>query len=333
MLCQAVAASVVTGDVSNCCGAGDFRCAYVFIATEKLPRTVVSLAGAAAMVLFGATDGDHTFFSEQTGIDWNVIFLLLGMMIIVGILRQTGVFEFLAIWSAKRAHGRPFVIMTMTMMIITAVLSAVLDNVTTVLLVMPVTILVCDRLGVPAIPYLIAELLASNIGGAATLIGDPPNIIIGSRAGLSFNQFLVNLGPIIAVLLAMVILLCWLLFRHQLGYDPQRVAHVMALNERETLRDHRLLAKSLIVVGLVLAAFIVHTVIGLQPGVVAMLGAGLLVILARVRGPFALVPRQRIQPVAASEVAARLVTLAAGGARGVRRRDGRAGTASTGRPG
>jgi Na+/H+ antiporter NhaD/arsenite permease-like protein len=257
-----------------------FVAAYVFIATEKLPRMMVSLAGAAAMVLIGATDGEHIFFSEETGVDWNVIFLLLGMMIIVGILRQTGVFEFLAIWAAKRAHGRPFVIMVM-MIVITAVLSAVLDNVTTVLLVVPVTILVCDRLGVPTVPYLIAEVLASNIGGAATLIGDPPNIIIGSRAGLSFNQFLANLGPIIAVLLAVLILLCWLLFRDALHYDPERVARVLALNERETLQDHRLLVKSLIVVGLVLAAFIAHTAIGLEPGLVAMLGAGLLVILAR----------------------------------------------------
>lgn len=254
--------------------------AYVFIATEKLPRAAVSLAGAAGMVLIGATDGDKAFYSENTGIDWNVIFLLLGMMIIVGILRHTGVFEFLAIWAAKKARGKPFLIMVL-MIVITAALSAVLDNVTTVLLVVPVTILVCERLGVPTVPYLIAEVFASNIGGAATLIGDPPNIIIGSRGDLSFNDFLINLTPIIIILLAALILLCRIMFRWAFQSDPERVEAVMALNEREALHDTRLLVKGLIVTGLVLIAFLLHSVIGVLPSVVAMLGAGLLILLTR----------------------------------------------------
>ncbi|HEY9294140.1 MAG TPA: ArsB/NhaD family transporter [Microlunatus sp.] len=259
-----------------------FVAVYFFIATEKLPRVTVALGGAAAMVLIGATDAEHAFFSEQTGVDWNVIFLLLGMMIIVGILRQTGVFEFLAIWSAKRARGKPFLIMAM-MIVITGVLSAFLDNVTTILLVVPVTILVCDRLGVPPIPYLIAEVMASNIGGAATLIGDPPNIIIASpsRGNLSFNDFLINMAPIVVVLLAVLIVLSRFLFRSAFVYNPDRAARVMALNEREALRDKTLLIKSLVVVGLVLIAFVLHSVIGLDVSVVAMLGAGLLVLLTR----------------------------------------------------
>ncbi|QDP96902.1 ArsB/NhaD family transporter [Microlunatus elymi] len=259
-----------------------FVAVYFFIATEKLPRVTVALAGAAAMVLIGATDAEHSFFSEETGVDWNVIFLLLGMMIIVGILRQTGIFEFLAIWAAKRARGRPFVIMAM-MIVITGVLSAFLDNVTTVLLVVPVTILVCDRLGVPPIPYLIAEVMASNIGGAATLIGDPPNIIIASpsRGNLSFNDFLINTAPIVVILLAALIVLCRFLFRSAFVYNPERAARVMALNEREALRDKVLLIKSLVVVGLVLAAFVLHSVIGLDVSVVALLGSGLLILLTR----------------------------------------------------
>lgn len=254
--------------------------AYVFIATEKLPRVMVALTGAALMVIIGATDDHGIFFSEESGIDWNVIFLLLGMMIIVGILQQSGVFEFLAIWAAKRAKGRPFVIMVM-LVVITAVLSAFLDNVTTVLLIAPVTLLISDRLAVTPVPFLIAEVLASNIGGAATLIGDPPNIIIASRSGLTFNDFVANMGPIIAILLVVFIGMCWLMFRKQLHYDAERVERVMALNEREAIRDVPLLIKSLVVLTLVLVGFILHSVIHLEPAIVALLGAGLLVLLAR----------------------------------------------------
>lgn len=254
--------------------------AYIFIATEKVSRVTVALAGAALMVVIGATDDHGIFFSEESGIDWNVIFLLLGMMIIVGILQQSGVFEFLAIWAAKRARGRPFVIMVM-LVVITAVLSAFLDNVTTVLLIAPVTLLICDRLASSPIPFLIAEVMASNIGGTATLIGDPPNIIIASRSGLTFNDFIVNLAPIVAILLVVFIGMCWLLFRKQLHYDAARVQRVMALNEREAIRDVRLLVTSLVVLGLVLAGFILHSVIHVEPAIVALLGAGLLMLLAR----------------------------------------------------
>ncbi len=257
-----------------------FAGAYLFIATEWVPRMTVALVGAGLMIIIGATDDHGVFFSEKTGIDWNVIFLLLGMMIIVGILQQSGLFEFLAIWAAKRAKGRPFVIMVM-LVVITATLSAFLDNVTTVLLIAPVTLLICDRLAVPVVPFLIAEVMASNIGGTATLIGDPPNIIIASRAGLSFNDFIVNLAPIVAVLLLVFIGLCWLLFRKQLRFDPERVERVMALNPREAIRNVPLLVKSLVVIGLVLAGFILHSVVGVGPAIIALLGAGLLVLITR----------------------------------------------------
>jgi Na+/H+ antiporter NhaD/arsenite permease-like protein len=257
-----------------------FLAAYVLIATEWVHRLIAVLGGAAIMLLIGATDAEHSFFSEDTGVDWNVIFLLLGMMIIVGILRLTGVFEFLAIWAAKKARGRPFLIMVV-FVLITAVLSAVLDNVTTVLLIAPVTLLVCRRLAVPPVPYLIAEVMASNIGGTATLIGDPPNIIIGSRAGLSFNDFLANLTPIIAIALAVFLVLCRIMFRSAFRYDPERVAKVMALNEREAITRPRLLVYGLIVLALVIAGFVLHSVVGFEPSVVALLGAGLLILVAR----------------------------------------------------
>lgn len=257
-----------------------FGGAYLFIATEWVPRMTVALVGAGLMIMIGATDDHSVFFSEETGIDWDVIFLLLGMMIIVGILQQSGLFEFLAIWAAKRAKGRPFVIMVM-LVVITAVLSAFLDNVTTVLLIAPVTLLICDRLAVPVVPFLIAEVMASNIGGTATLIGDPPNIIIASRAGLSFNDFIVNLAPIVVVLLVVFVGMCWLLFRRQLRFNPERVERVMALNPREAIRDVSLLVKSLVVIALVLAGFVLHSVVGVGPAIIALLGAGLLVLITR----------------------------------------------------
>ena len=220
-----------------------FATAYVVIVTEKFNRTLVALLGAAAMVAIGSVRGHEIFFSEDTGIDWNVIFLLFGMMVIVGILRQTGVFEFLAIWSAQRARARPFRMMVL-LVLITAVASALLDNVTTVLLVAPVTLLLCERLALDPVPFLLAEVMASNIGGTATLIGDPPNIIIGSRADLGFNEFLVHLAPIVLVLLVVFVGLCWLLWGRRLRYDADRAEAVMRLEARETITDPRLLVRS-----------------------------------------------------------------------------------------
>ena len=154
--------------------------AYALLVTDRIHRTKVALGGAGLMLLLHITDAQKAFFDLHTGIEWNVIFLLFGMMVIVSVLRQTGVFEYVAIWAAKRSRGRPYVLMVL-LVLLTAVASALLDNVTTVLLIAPVTFLVCDRLGLRAAPYLIAEVFASNIGGTATLVGDPPNIIIASR--------------------------------------------------------------------------------------------------------------------------------------------------------
>jgi Na+/H+ antiporter NhaD/arsenite permease-like protein len=248
-----------------------FAVAYVLIATEKVHRVAAALGGAALMLVIGATDAEQAFFSQEAGIDWNVIFLLLGMMLIVAVLKRTGVFEYIAIWAAKLAKGRPFRVMVI-LVLVTAVASAALDNVTTVLLVAPVTFLVCDRLGIPVAPFLIAEALASNIGGTATLVGDPPNIIIAGRAGLSYNDFLIHLAPIVVLLLVVFVGLCRWLFRDAFGFDPGRVAQVMALRERDAIRDGRLLVVSLAVLALVTAAFVLHTVLHLEPSVVAVVG-------------------------------------------------------------
>ncbi|MBA3991097.1 MAG: anion permease, partial [Propionibacteriales bacterium] len=253
-----------------------FTAAYVLIATERIHRVTAALFGAAAMVVLGVVDTQVAFFSEETGVDWNVIFLLLGMMVIVSVIKQTGVFDYVAIWAAKRARGRPFAVMVL-LVLITAVASALLDNVTTVLLIAPVTLLLCDRLGLPPVPFLIAEALASNIGGAATLIGDPPNIIIASRAGLSFNDFVINLAPIVVILMVVFIGMCRLLFRHAFQYDEERVASVMALNERDMIRDRRLLIRSGVVLAAVMVGFVAHSALHIEPSLVALLGAGTLV--------------------------------------------------------
>lgn len=250
--------------------------AYALIISEKIHRVAVALGGAGLMLAIGATDDVSAFYSAESGIDWNVIFLLMGMMMIVGVLKKTGLFEYLAIWSVKRARARPFRVMAM-LILITALASALLDNVTTVLLIAPVTLLVCERLALPAAPFLIAEVLASNIGGTATLVGDPPNIIIASRAGLTFNDFLVHLAPLSAVLIVVLLALCRVMFRKTFVYDEERAAEIMALEEREAIKNSRLLIQGLVVLALVVAGFVLHPVLHYAPSIVALLGAGLLV--------------------------------------------------------
>jgi Na+/H+ antiporter NhaD/arsenite permease-like protein len=257
-----------------------FVVAYALIASDRVNKTLVALVAAGILIVLGVVDSNDAFYSRATGIDWDVIFLLLGMMIIVGVLRQTGVFEYVAIWSVKRAKGSPLRIMIL-LVLITASASALLDNVTTVLLIAPVTLLVCDRLAVNPVPFLIAEVFASNIGGTATLVGDPPNIIIASRAGLTFNDFLVHLTPIVLIVIAVFIgLLPWL-FRGSFGVDAERVADIMSLEEREAIRDPGLLTKCGVVLVLVFAAFIAHPVLHIEPSIVALVGAGILILVSR----------------------------------------------------
>lgn len=257
-----------------------FLGAYVLIATEWVHRVVVALAGAGLMLLFRIVDASDAFSSEEFGIDWNVIFLLFGMMVIVGVLRHTGLFEYLAIWSAKRAQGRPFRVLAL-LLLITGIASALLDNVTTMLLVAPVTVLICERLGVPPVPFLIAEALASNIGGTATLVGDPPNIIIGSEAGLSYLDFLVNLGPLVLILFIVYLGMVRWGMRGALEFHAERVEEVMRLDEREALVRGPLLPRALAVLGVVTVAFLFQEVFRYEPSVVALLGAGVLLLVAR----------------------------------------------------
>jgi Na+/H+ antiporter NhaD/arsenite permease-like protein len=256
-----------------------FVVAYALIATDRVNKTLVALAGAAIVVTLPVISSDDVFYSRDTGIAWDVVFLLLGMMIIVSVLRQTGVFEYTAIWAAKRARGSPLRIMIL-LVLVTAFASALLDNVTTVLLIAPVTLLVCDRLEIGPAPFLMAEAFASNIGGTATLIGDPPSIIIASRAGLSFNDFLIHLTPIVIIIIGVFVALLPRLFPGAFDVDPERVAEVMSLEEREAIRDPRLLIKCGVVLVAVLAGFVAHSAIHLEPSLVALIGAGLLIVIS-----------------------------------------------------
>jgi Na+/H+ antiporter NhaD/arsenite permease-like protein len=258
-----------------------FVVAFWFIATERANKVKTVLVAAALMTVLGLTPGDRIFYSEHEGIDWNVIFLLLGMMVIVGVIKQTGVFDFLAIWAAKRSHGKPFRLMVM-LMLITAIASPVLDNVTVILLVAPVTVVICDRLRIAAQPYLIAEVLASNIGGAATLIGDPPNIIIGSRASLTFNDFLVNMAPAVIVIFALFVAFTRVLFRDDLRADEVHLDEVLALQERRAIKDTGLLIRAMAVLAVVIAGFALHSVLHVPPSIVALVGAGAMLLVTDV---------------------------------------------------
>lgn len=253
--------------------------AFWFIATERADKVKVVLIAAGAMTVLGLVPGEEVFYNAHAGIDWNVIFLLLGMMVIVGVVKQTGLFDFLAIWAAKRSRGSPFRLMVM-LMLITAIASPILDNVTIIMLVAPVTIVVCGRLGFAAQPFLIAEVLAANIGGAATLVGDPPNIIIGSRAGLSFNDFLIHMAPAVAVIFVLFVVFTRWLFRADLRQPSEHITTVMALQERRAITDQRLLTRSMLVLTGVVIGFGLHSLLHVAPSIIALLGAGAMVLIS-----------------------------------------------------
>ncbi|NUS94195.1 MAG: ArsB/NhaD family transporter [Nocardia sp.] len=253
--------------------------AFWFIATERADKVKVVLIAAGLMTVLGLVPGEEVFYNAHVGIDWNVIFLLLGMMIIVGVVKHTGLFDFLAIWAAKRSRGSPFRLLVM-LMIITAVASPLLDNVTIIMLVAPVTIVVCGRLGFAPQPFLIAEVLAANIGGAATLVGDPPNIIIGSRAGLSFNDFLLHMAPAVAVIFALFVLFTRWLFRSHLRERSEHIGTVAALQERRAITDPRLLTRALLVLSGVVVGFGLHSLLHVAPSIIALLGAGAMVLIS-----------------------------------------------------
>ena len=253
-----------------------FLIAYIAIASEKISRIAVALTGAGAMFVIGATDFEKAFYDHSTGVDWNVIFLLLGMMIFVSIIHKTGIFDYLAIKSIQLSKGNPKTSMAY-LAILTAFASALLDNVTTILLAVPMTLIVCKYLKVSPIPFILVQVFASNIGGAATLIGDPPNIIIASKADLSFIWFLEHMAPIAFLTLFLLIPVWLYMFRKELKNDESARTAIAQLDATARITDKALTLKSLSVLFLVLLAFSFHTVLHVEPAVIALFGAGILV--------------------------------------------------------
>lgn len=254
---------------------GVFLVIYAFIVTEKIHRTIIAMIGGILMVVLGIVGQEEALHH----IDFNTIGLLTGMMIIVTITAETGLFKYLAIWSAKKAGADP--LKTLIMFgIITAVVSAFLDNVTTVLLMVPVTFSITRQLQVNPIPFLITQILASNIGGTATLIGDPPNIMLGSAVKeLTFMEFIYNLSAISFLILFVNIAILAFIYRKQLKTSPELKANVMDLDEKEEITDKVLLTKSLTVIGLTILGFFLHQLLHIESATVALAGAFLLLLL------------------------------------------------------
>lgn len=247
---------------------------YALIMTEKVNRAIIALLGAGVVVMVGVLDQAEAL----RGVDWNTLGLLAGMMILVSISRRSGMFQYVAIRAAQWAKAHPAGILIL-LQVTTAVLSALLDNVTTVLLVVPVTLAITKQLDVPPYPFLFAEIFASNIGGTATLIGDPPNILIGSQVGLSFNDFVVHLTPVIVVVMLAQILAIHLIWGRSMRAAPAAEARVMGMRAADQIEDPLLLRQSLIVLVVVMLGFIFARQLHLEPATIAMSGAAVLMLL------------------------------------------------------
>jgi Na+/H+ antiporter NhaD/arsenite permease-like protein len=245
---------------------------FVAILSEKAHRTIVALAGAGIMTVAGMAMGFYSQEAALNSIDFNTLGLLLGMMILVGMLARTGFFQYLATLTAKKSNGNPWILLLL-LGTITTVLSMFLDNVTTIVLIAPITVLIAQILGISPVPFLMAEALLSDTGGVATLIGDPPNILIGSAAGFSFNDFLIHLAPIVIVAWLVALILLRVLFRRELARKPSDVKALMKLDENAALRDKKSLTRILIVLGGTIVLFFGHSWLHLKPAFVALLGA------------------------------------------------------------
>ena len=263
--------------------AGILILAYIFIALEKVPKVTIALLGAGITILLGLVsqtkvlDGvlNPTYFVQY--VDFNVIFLLVSMMIIVSITTRSGVFNYIANNLLKMTKGHPIAILAV-LGIFTSVTSAFLDNVTTVILIMPITFFIAKELDIDPIPYLLTEIFASNIGGTATLIGDPPNIIIGSAAGFSFMDFVNNLTVVVAIILVVVLALLSLIFKKKLHASEEKMKEVANIDNSNTIKDKALLIRSMTVLGLVILGFVTHDITHIETCVAAMLGASFLLL-------------------------------------------------------
>lgn len=253
-----------------------FLAVMVAIVSEKIHRTVAAVAGAVVLIFL------HILSVEKAVeyIDFNTIGVLIGMMLFVAVVRNSGLFEYVAIKSAKLANGNPWKIM-LFFTIITAMLSAFLDNVTTVLLVGPMTIAITSILGLNPVPFLITQILASNIGGTATLIGDPPNIMIGSQANLSFMDFVINTGSAVTIIIPAICICFYFMYGKQMKVSPEQMAGVMKLDENKSIKDHALLVKSLVMIVLVVLGFVFHSSFGVDSCAIALASATIMLIIGK----------------------------------------------------
>jgi Na+/H+ antiporter NhaD/arsenite permease-like protein len=249
-----------------------FGLTYVGILMEKVHRALVVLVGAVAMVCVGTWAHFYSSGGAIAAVDYNTVVLLFGMMVLVALFKETGFFEYVAIVAARITKGRPWLLF-LSLGLATTLISMILDNVTTIILMIPVTMSIADILGVSMIPFLIGEVMLSNIGGVATLIGDPPNILIGTAAGFSFTDFLTHLAPIVLLVWVLAQGILLLFFRRALFTVPVNAARLREMNPRDALTDPRSTRRLLIVLASVVVLFFVHDRIGLESGIVALLGA------------------------------------------------------------
>ena len=251
-----------------------FIAAYALIISEKVHRTIVGICGAMLMIIFG-------IISQETAIhhiDFNTLGLLMGMMIIVNITSETGLFNFLAIWAAKKVKAQP-VKLLVALSLLTAVCSGLLDNVTTVLLTVPITFNIASQLKVDVKPFLMAQIISSNIGGTATLVGDPPNIMIGSSVGLSFMDFIYNLTLPAVIIFIVTVAIMLAMYGSKLKTQPELQDKVMRLNEYSQITDPVLMKKCLGVLAVTMSMFVMHSTLHLETATAALSGAGLLLLL------------------------------------------------------
>ncbi len=253
---------------------------YAFLISETINRSILALLGGGLMIFCGLLNGQQAV----AYIDFNTLWLLMGMMIIVNITAKTGMFQYVAIRATKAVNAHPIGIL-FVLCWLTALFSALLDNVTTVLLITPVVLLITEQLDIKAFPYLFATIVSSNIGGTSTLIGDPPNIIIGSAIGFSFLDFIIHLGPVVLLLMLLLMASLYLMFRKQLKVEAKARERIMNFDENEAITDAQLLKKCLFVFGLVLAGFFAGHRLHIEPGIIALAGGALLMLLAYGRQP------------------------------------------------
>jgi len=253
---------------------------YGALVIDRLNRSIVALLGGGLMIACGIVDQDQAI----AGQDFNTLALLIGMMLLVAIARPSGMFQYLAFWSARTARGHPGLLLAL-LTVVTALISTVLNNVTTVLLIAPVTLVIAGELRIAPYPFLFSEVIASNIGGTATLIGDPPNILIGSATGLSFDDFLIHLAPVAAIVLLAQLAIGQWLWGRRMAVEPAARARVLAFRPADAIADRSLLVKTLIVLALTILGFVAGDRLGFQPGTIALAGGAILLLLDNWRRP------------------------------------------------